>query len=74
MTSGDCLVIARNDGGFEVFKLWADCARQRVANDIADSQTALRIARAKLEPDGGAVYFKEEAEPDTAIRPYAAAA
>jgi hypothetical protein len=74
MTSGDCLVVARNDGGFDVFKLWAEGARQRVDVDIADSQTALRIARARLEPDGGAVYFKEEAEPDAAIRPYATAA
>ncbi len=74
ITSGDCLVIARNDGGFDVFKLWAEGARQRVDVDITDSQTALQVARARLDPDGGAIYFKEEAEPDAAIRPYATAA
>jgi hypothetical protein len=69
MTSGDCLVIARNDGGFDVFKLWAHCARQRVNVDTTERQMALQVARQQLAPDGNAVYFKEEAEPDSAIRP-----
>jgi hypothetical protein len=69
MTSGDCLVIARNDGGYDVFKLWAEGARQRVNVDTTERQKALQVARKQLEPDGNAVYFKEEAEPDSAIRP-----
>ena len=69
MTSGDCLVIARHDGLFDVFKLWAEGSRQRVDLEIVDRHAALRIARTRLEPDGSAVYFKEEAEPDSAIRP-----
>jgi hypothetical protein len=69
MTSGDCLVIARNDGGFDVYKLWAHGARQRVNVDTTERRTALQVALKQLTPDGTAVYFKEEAEPDSAIRP-----
>ena len=70
MTSGDCLVIARHDGRFEVFKLWAEGARQRIDLEIEDRQTAWQMASARLEPDGSAVYYKEEREPDSEIRPY----
>jgi hypothetical protein len=70
MTNGDCLVIARHDGRFEVFKLWAEGARQRIDMEIEDTQTAWQVAHTRLEPDGSAVYYKEETEPDSEIRLY----
>ncbi len=70
MSSGDCLVIARADGRFDVFKLWAEGARQRLDQDITDGQSAWRMAQARLSPDGVAVYYKDEREPDSAIRPF----
>ena len=70
MTSGDCLVIARSDGRFDVFKLWAEGARQPIDVDLTDEQSAWQVARARLVPDGGAVYYKDEREPDSSIRPF----
>ena len=69
ITSGDCLVVERSDGKFDVYKVWAEGARQCVKDAIADRRTACQIARKLLVPDGETVYFKEAAEPDSAIRP-----
>jgi hypothetical protein len=68
ITSGDCLVVERTDGLFEVYKVWADGARQ-LRETIADRQRACQIARILLTPDGETVYFKAAKEPDSAIRP-----
>ena len=70
MTSGDCLVISRSDGRFDVFKVWAEGARQPVHGDTGDRLTAWQVAHTLLDPEGGIVYYKDEAEPDSAIRPY----
>jgi len=72
MTSGDCLVVKRTDGLFEVYKVWAGGARQPVSDSIADRKTAWQLAKTLLAPDGEAVYFKEANEPDSAIRPHPA--
>jgi hypothetical protein len=72
MTSGDCLVVGRPDGLFEVYKVWAGGARQPVSDSIADRRTALQVASTKLAPDGERVYFKEAGEPDSAIRLHSA--
>jgi hypothetical protein len=68
MTSGDCLVVERTDGLFEVYKVWAEGARQ-LRDTIGDLQRACQIARILLRPDGETVYFKAAGEPDSAIRP-----
>jgi hypothetical protein len=70
IASGDCLIVARSDGRYEVFKVWAKGARQPVHGDTADRLTAWQVAQTLLDPEGGAVYYKHEAEPDSAIRPY----
>ena len=70
MTSGDCLVVERTDGLFEVYKVWAEGARQ-LRDTISDRHRACQIARILLAPDGEAVYFKAAGEPDSAIRPHA---
>jgi hypothetical protein len=72
MTSGDCLVVKRTDGLFEVYKVWAGGARQPVSDSIADRRAAWRLASTLLTPDGETVYFKEAGEPDSAIRPHPA--
>lgn len=72
MASGDCLVVERQDGLFEVYKVWANGARQPVTDGISDRQAALQVARTKLVPDGDAVFFKEAGQPDSAIRPHPA--
>jgi len=68
MTSGDCLVVERTDGLFEIYKIWAEGARQ-LRDTIADRHRACTIARILLSPDGETVYFKAAEEPDSAIRP-----
>ena len=72
ITSGDCLVVQRSDGLFDVYKVWAEGARQRVRDAIADRSTACQVARTLLIPDGETVYFKRAEEPDSAIRPHRA--
>jgi hypothetical protein len=69
MTSGDCLVVERADGVFEVYKVWKEGARQ-LRDTIADRERACQIARILLSPDGETVYFKAAGEPDSAIRPH----
>ena len=69
MTSGDCLVVERADGVFEVYKVCADGNRQ-LKDTIADRERACQIARILLSPDGETVYFKAAGEPDSAIRPH----
>ena len=69
MTSGDCLVVERADGKFEIYKVWAEGARQCVRHGISDRSTAAHIAQKLLVPDGEMVYFKKASEPDSAIRP-----
>jgi hypothetical protein len=69
MTSGDCLVVERADGVFEVYKVWTEGARQ-LRDTIADRERACQIARILLSPDGETVYFKAAGEPDSAIRPH----
>src|SRR5262245_47092621 len=68
MTSGDCLVVERTDGLYEIYKVWANGARQPVKDSVIDRQTAWQVARTMLAPDGEAVYFKRAEEPDSAIR------
>jgi hypothetical protein len=70
ITSGDCLVVERADGRFDVYKVWAEGARQCVRHGIADRSSASQIAHTLLTPDGETVYFKEASEPDSAIRPH----
>jgi hypothetical protein len=70
MTSGDCLVVERTDGEFDIYKVWAEGARQCVRHGISDRSTAAHIANKLLVPDGENVYFKEASEPDSAIRLY----
>jgi hypothetical protein len=70
MTSGDCLVVERPDGLFEVYKVWANGARQPIRDPLADRDTACQVARTLLSPDGQMVYFKEAGQPDSAIRPH----
>jgi hypothetical protein len=69
ITSGDCLIVERADGLFDVYKVWAEGARQHVRDAIADRSTACHVARTLLIPDGETVYFKRADEPDSAIRP-----
>jgi hypothetical protein len=69
ITSGDCLVVERTDGKFDVYKVWAEGARQCVRHGISDRSTATHIAQRLLVPDGEMVYFKEASEPDSEIRP-----
>jgi hypothetical protein len=72
MTSGDCLVVERHDGLFEVYKVWANGARQPVSHGISGRRAAWQVARTKLAPDGDTVYFKEAGQPDSEIRPHPA--
>jgi hypothetical protein len=69
MTSGDCLVVERADGVFEVYKVCADGNRQ-LKDTIADRERACQIARILLSPGGETVYLKAAGEPDSAIRPH----
>jgi len=68
MVVGDCLVIERSDGSFDLFTIEADGARRPVYQNIADHHVAMRLAMAKLGPHGGEVHYKDESEPDSAIR------
>jgi hypothetical protein len=68
MTSGDCLLIERADGSFDLFKLVLNGTRQPVHRNISDHAVARRLAEAKLAPHGRDVYYKDESEPDSAIR------
>jgi hypothetical protein len=70
MTSGDCLVIERDDGRFDVFEIATNGAHLPVHRNISDSHTAWKIANAKLEPNGRDVYYKHESEPTSAVRLY----
>jgi len=67
MSAGDCLLIERANGGFDLFTLADNGTRHPVFRDISDSEVATRLAIAKLGPHGG-VYYKDESEPDSAIR------
>ena len=69
MTSGDCLVVERKDGLFDIYKVWAEGARQ-LRDTIGDRQRACQIARILLSPDGETVYFRGAGEPESAIRPH----
>ncbi len=68
MTGGDCLVIERADGRFDLFKLTPSGARHPIYRDISDQHVARRLAIAKVGPHGRDVFFKDESEPDSAIR------
>ena len=70
MKTGDCLVIEKRNCRFDVFILLTKDEREPIRQDIYDGGTAWLIASARAEPDGHIVYFKHEAEPDSAIRPY----
>jgi hypothetical protein len=70
MKSGDYLVIEKRNCRFDVFKLLTEDECEPIRQDIYDGGTAWLIASAQAEPDGHTVYFKHEAEPDSAIRPY----
>jgi hypothetical protein len=70
MKIGDCLVIEKRNGRFDVFKLPPKGERESIRQDIYDGSTAWLIASAKTEAKSHKVYFKHEAEPDSAIRPY----
>jgi len=72
MESGACLVVERIDGLFEVYKVWADGARQAVSHGISYRRAAWEVAKSKLVPDGDAIYCKEAAQPDSEIRPHPA--
>ena len=69
IASGDCLVVERKDGLFDIYKVWAEGARQ-LRDTIGDRQRACQIARILLSPDGETVYFKGAGEPESAIRPH----
>jgi hypothetical protein len=69
MTSGDCLVVERADGLFEVYKVLKEGARH-LRDTVTDRERACQIARVLLSPDGETVYFKVAGEPDSAIRPH----
>ncbi len=68
MTSGDCLLIENANGSFDLFKLLPDGNRHPVCRGIGDPHVARRLAVAKLAPHGREVFYKDEAEPDSAIR------
>jgi hypothetical protein len=70
MKSGDCLVIEKRNCRFDVFRLVTRDEREPIRQDIYDGGTAWLIASAQAESEGHTVYFKHEAEPDSAIRPY----
>jgi hypothetical protein len=70
MTSGDCLVTERADGRYDVFKVATNGTPQPIRRDITDGLMAWLIAHTKLAPTGREVYFKHQAEPDSAIRLY----
>jgi D-alanyl-D-alanine carboxypeptidase len=70
MTSGDCLVTAREDGRFDVFKVATNGRPQPIRRDISDAMMAWLIAQTKVGPNGHEVYFKYQSEPDSAIRLY----
>ncbi len=68
MTAGDCLLVERADGYFDLFKVLPNGTRCAIYRGIVDAHIARRLAMAKLEPHGRAVYFKDESEPDSKIR------
>jgi len=70
MMNGDCLVTKRSDGRFDVFKVTPSGAPLPVRRDIPDGIMAWLVAQARLAPTGGDVYYKDQSEPDSAIRPY----
>jgi hypothetical protein len=71
--AGDTLVVAKNDGRAEVFRLnasgqWTDI---RNGTDVSDIHTAWEIASTNFGPNGSKVWFREESEGDSEIRPHA---
>ena len=70
MMSGDCLVTARADGRYDVFKVAMNGTPQPIRRDVGDGLTAWLIAQTRLAPNGREVYYKHQTEPDSAIRIY----
>jgi hypothetical protein len=68
MTNGDCLLIERVDGSFDLFKVLPNGTRHPVYRNISDHRLARRLADARLGPHGRDVYYKDESDPDSAIR------
>jgi len=65
---GDTLVIARADGRADVRKLARE-GWEVIRKSVNDSKSGWEIARNRLAPEGR-VWFREESEPDSAMRLY----
>ncbi len=70
MKAGDCLLVEKTNRRFDVFKIVADGARELIHQDAPNIYRAARIARENLAPDGCEIFYKHDAEPDSAIRPW----
>jgi hypothetical protein len=65
---GDTLVIARADGRADVRKLARE-GWEVIRKSVNDQKSGWEIARNRLAPEGR-VWFREESEPDSAMRLY----
>jgi hypothetical protein len=70
--TGDTLVIAKAGGRADVRKLKSGGAWDFVRDGANDVHSGWEIARSnlELEPKGRKVWYRAEAESDSAIRPY----
>jgi hypothetical protein len=65
---GDALVIQKGST-YDVMKLETVGWTERRL-DLPDIDVARDVARMALEPDGSALWFRLEGQPDSAIRPF----
>ena len=65
---GDTLVIAKADGRADVRKLARE-GWEVIRKGVNDPRAGWEIARNRLAPEGR-VWFREESEPDSAMRVY----
>lgn len=67
---GDTVVIAKAGGRYEV-RMNTEGGWESFRSDLHDVHEAYKVARGKLEArNGQEVWFRNESEPDSAIRPY----
>ena len=67
---GDALVIERPNGQCDVRTMNADGIWEPLGGGVKDVHTAWGIARTNILRKGCVVWYRHEAEPDSAIRPY----
>lgn len=68
MTNGDCLIVAKANGRFDVFMILVDGSRESVRENISDIHSARKIARITIDHGDHDVFHIRQHEPDSPIK------